>query len=464
MIVLFGWEANGTLYSIVLWPLIRLFGDGEQLLRAPSVLAGVAAVPAMWWAARQFGLRRAGALGAAALLAVNPMAVWYSQEARAYAFVVLGACLSFGALARAVREPDSRWAWVLYVVAMAAMAYSDLLAAPCALLAQALLVWRSAPEQRWRWLRALLWLIACCLPLLVAAVISRSRRDAFYWLPKTDRALVESTLQEFTGGFSGVSAVGWLTLLLVAALVLGAAWRLRGSAGGVWEGRRTGLLVAGVWGLAPAVLLLAVSFVEPVFWPRYAILSLPGLALLIALAAECVWEMPAGPAAALACTAALVGLGLFASIRQRGEIQENWRPVAAWLRSERTSAQPVVVDNALVLPSLGYYDPAFRAPDGDLVVQEWRDRPLPAGFIGYKDRTGYGSVPNGPPSAATFAQLARRGHGTVWMVVSEADPNLQSDPRSGAAVAWARAHCDVEVRSSIGVWALRASGCAQAAG
>ena len=40
----------------------------------------------------------ATALLAAALLALNPMAVWYSQEARAYAFVVLSACLAFGAL------------------------------------------------------------------------------------------------------------------------------------------------------------------------------------------------------------------------------------------------------------------------------------------------------------------------------------------------------------------------------
>ena|SRR5664280_1108833 len=112
----------------------------------------------------------------------------------------------------------------------------------------------------------------------------------------------------------------------------------------------------------------------------------------------------------------------------------------------------------------GYYEPDFRARDGDLIVQEWRDLPLPAGFAGFKDRTSYGSVPDGPPSAATFARLARRGAGTVWMVVSSWDDNLQSDPRTGAAVAWARRHCHVQVRESVGVWALRASGCAAAAG
>ena len=133
MVALFGYEANGTLYSIVLWPLIRVFGDSEQLLRLPAVIAGVASVPAMWWAARQFAGRTVP-LVAAALLAVNPMAAWYSQEARAYSFVVLTACLGFGALAYAsFRADGARAAWIGYVAAMAAMAYCDLLAIPLAL-------------------------------------------------------------------------------------------------------------------------------------------------------------------------------------------------------------------------------------------------------------------------------------------------------------------------------------------
>ena len=210
---------------------------------------------------------------------------------------------------------------------------------------------------------------------------------------------------------------------------------------------RTQLGVAAAWGLVPAALLLAVSFVEPVFWPRYAILSLPGLCLLVALAADCLWESRRGRAAAAGCLAAIAALAVLAAVRQVHEVQENWRPVAAWPRAARAPGQPTILDNALVLPSLGYYDPAFRAHD-DLVVQEWHDEPLPAGFVGFKDRAGYGSVPNGPPSAAAFACLARRGDGTVWMVVAEVDEDLQSDPRDGAAVAWAREHCRVEVRES----------------
>jgi hypothetical protein len=218
--------------------------------------------------------------------------------------------------------------------------------------------------------------------------------------------------------------------------------------------------VAGAWGLAPPALLLAVSAVEPVFWPRYAILALPGLCLLVTEAAAQLWDSRPARSLALACLAAVALAGAVADADQQSELQENWPPALAQLRSARMPAEAVIVDNALVLPSLGYYDPAFRAADGVVVVQEWHDRPLPAGFVGYKDPTGYGSVPVGPPSESTVRTLARQGGGGVWMVVSEVDEHLQGgDPRTGAAVAWARAHCHVQVGKNVGVWVLHATGC-----
>jgi mannosyltransferase len=457
MVALFGYEANGTPYSIILWPLIRLFGTSEALLRSPALLAGTLSVPAMWWAARQLTTRREVPLLAAALLAINPMAVWYSQEARAYAFVVLSACLAFGALARAISQPDGRRAWIGYVAAMTMLAYCDLLAAPIAMPAQVLIARRGGREGMRRWLLSLVALGVCCVPLLVAALISRSRRNALYWLPKPDRGLVELALQEFTGGFSGVSAVRWATLGSGAALVAAAFWRLRRSDP---LSERATLAIAACWGIAPGVILLAVSAILPVFWPRYAILALPGLCLLVALAAGRVWEDRRGPALVVGCLAILLIAGTFADVRQRTALQEDWPPIAAWLRAERAYGEPTIVDNALVLPSLGYYDPAFRARNGNLIVQEWHDHPLPAGFVGFKDRTSYGSVPDGPPSATTFARLARGGDGTVWLIVSEVDDSLQEDPRTGPAVAWARQHCRIQVRESTGVWVLRATRCA----
>jgi mannosyltransferase len=455
MIELFGFEANGTPYPIVLWPLIRIFGTSEVLLRMPAVLAGTASVPALWWVARRYAAPTV-ALVAAALLAINPMAVWYSQTARPYAFVVFAACVAFGLLARALDRPNGRGAWVGYVAAMAALAYCEILAAPLALPAQALIARRAGRAAFRRWLWLLLAVFVCCVPLLVASLISRSRRNALYWLPKPDRSLVSLALQEFTGGLSGVTAVRWATLAASALLLGGAIWamRRRGRAG-----ERGTLAIAACWGLIPGPLLLVVSFAQPVFWPRYAIMALPGLCLLVALAAERLWRGRRGAMAAAACLAIIVTAGAVADARQRSALQEDWPPPAAWLHAERAAGQQTIIDNLITLPALGYYDPSFRASDGALVVQEWEDRPLPSGVVGFKDPRGYGTVPDGPPSVATFQHLASVGGGTVWMVVSEVALNLQGDPREGAAVAWARSHCRVQARQSVGVWVLRASSC-----
>jgi mannosyltransferase len=455
MFTLFAYESNGTLYSLALWPLIRIFGTGEALLRMPAVVAGTASIPAMWWAARQFAAGRVPLL-AASLLAINPMAVWYSQQARAYAFIVLAGCLAFGALMRSLSGAGGCRAWIGYVAAMTALAYCELLAVPILLPAQALIVRHRGRREVRSWLLSLLALALCCVPLLVISAIARSRRNPLYWLPKPSRGLLELALQEFTGGFSGVTAVRWITVAAGAALIAAVIWRSRRSE---TSHRRATLAVAANWGLVPAAALFVVSVVEPVFWPRYAIVGLPGLCLLAALCADWLWHGRRGGAVAAGLLACIALAGAFADERQVNALQENWPPIAAWLRAERPAGEPTIVDNALVLASLGYYDPAFKARDGQLIVQEWHEQPLPAGLVGFKDRTGYGSFPDGPPSAALFSRLAGGPRRSAWLIISEVDRALQADPKTGAAVAWARGHCDVQVRESVGVWALHATGC-----
>ena len=66
----------------------RVLGTGEVALRLPSALAGVATVPSPGRSAASWRAARA-AIVCAALVAVNPLFVWYSQEARAYGLFVL---------------------------------------------------------------------------------------------------------------------------------------------------------------------------------------------------------------------------------------------------------------------------------------------------------------------------------------------------------------------------------------
>lgn len=71
----------------------RLFvGDGEVAVRLPSVLLGTLLIPVVYRLASDLFNLRVGSL-AAALVALNPFLVWYSQEVRMYALAVLLATL-----------------------------------------------------------------------------------------------------------------------------------------------------------------------------------------------------------------------------------------------------------------------------------------------------------------------------------------------------------------------------------
>jgi mannosyltransferase len=97
-------ESTPPLYYLLAWSWTRLFGSGEFGLRSLSALAGTAAIPLAAAAAWTLVSRRA-AVATAALLSVNPLLVWYGQEARAYSVLVALCALSFLAFVRALDEP-----------------------------------------------------------------------------------------------------------------------------------------------------------------------------------------------------------------------------------------------------------------------------------------------------------------------------------------------------------------------
>jgi mannosyltransferase len=112
-------ESAPPLYYVLAWLWTQVTGTGEVGLRSLSAAAGVATVPVAYLVARDLRLRadcrvdhRIGGstrqsaqwtgIAAAALVAVNPMLVWYSQEGRAYALLVLLTSLSFLYFVRAL--------------------------------------------------------------------------------------------------------------------------------------------------------------------------------------------------------------------------------------------------------------------------------------------------------------------------------------------------------------------------
>lgn len=105
-------ESTPPLYYLVAWFWSRPFGTGEVWMRSLSALAGTATIAVVYLAAVALPLPRRAGLIAAAMVSVSPVMIWFSQDARAYALVVLLTALSFLFFARARRRGARRdFAW-----------------------------------------------------------------------------------------------------------------------------------------------------------------------------------------------------------------------------------------------------------------------------------------------------------------------------------------------------------------
>jgi mannosyltransferase len=221
-------ENSPPLWYVLEWADARVLGTGEVALRLPSALAGIATVPVAWAIGHELSGRRA-AIVCAALVAVNPLFVWYSQEARVYALFVLTAALAMLCFLRALREPTPR--------RMAAFA----LTAALALLTHYFAVFLLAPMALW-----LLWdrhtrraaLAATGVLVLVGVallpLISAQGGHGTQWIgrwPLSER--LEAIPQYYLTGYTGSALGHGIELLVALPILAGLAlglWRMTGPA------------------------------------------------------------------------------------------------------------------------------------------------------------------------------------------------------------------------------------------
>ena len=129
------YETTPPLYYLLGW-LARKWNPSLTAIRIPSLLAGTALVPSVYFLARRMAGWRAG-LTAAALVSISPFGIWYSNEARAYALLALLCSLVMLQALRFVERPN----WLnslLLVAASTAALYTHNTAVFCVL---AVLAW-----------------------------------------------------------------------------------------------------------------------------------------------------------------------------------------------------------------------------------------------------------------------------------------------------------------------------------
>jgi hypothetical protein len=440
--LLVDYESNALVYYLLVYPLARL-DDSLASLRALSAIAGVLAVPALYWAARPL-LARLPLLFACAALSLNSFAVTQSQYARAYALVMLASILSYGFLLR-TRDEGGRRSLLLYALTVALVVYLNSLCGLLLLASQVLVPLARGRRAVGRWLLAVAGITVLVAPLAALTASAASGRDPFYWVDRPGLLEVARAQALIMGG----PVAGACSLLLLAGALLHARRRLPRSMASALAHPATA--VAG-WAFAPIAVLLVISLAKPVFSDQYLTPAVPGLCLLLGLA---IASLPRRAGVwSLGVLLAALAVGIVDHARR--QYFEDWRAPIRQLTALREPGDPVIFDTQLGVVPAGYYDRAFTSPGGRLYVSEWKDSQVPADVTLLGNPLAHSGVAEGPPGVALVRRLSSQT-GRLFLVVSHT--NGQGDVLRQAGPQWLDAHCRTHVHRYKAVTLVAARAC-----
>lgn len=314
-------------------------------LRLVSALSGTVAVPIAATLGRRAG-GRAGALGAAALVAVAPEGVLLGRDARMYALATTLSLACALTLWRALERPDPRRLGTHALVVALALATHYLVAV--ALVAQFVAAAALRPGRRalGRASIATVGGTACLVPWLAVAAPQLGHAEGPFWLPAaTWTAARTAILTLLRGATNGDDRVVAHPLELVALGVwfvatVGVVLALR-------EKRRGPLLYLTGAGLLGLTILHLAAIERPILDARYdAVVWMP---LVVAFGVGLARLRPT-----LLPAAALVGMLAATATTLTLVHRTDWRPIVSWLDGRLGPSDTVLMDSPDYLVLLEY--------------------------------------------------------------------------------------------------------------
>ena len=309
-----------------------------QLVMPPRVAAalfGLATIVVVWLITRELEPR--AALAAAVLLAVSPLHVYYSREARSYALLMLLTAVMVLLLLQAR-------SLAAFVAVLVAMLYTAALSAPV-VLAAAIVAAACAlvTRKRWYWKAA----AAAVLTLpLFRLLYSAKPYEETGWpsFPPLDAAFFRSLLHTFTVSALSSESGGRIAVVVLALAVIG----------GFALARRNAVAAVVVIGMTVAPLVAAIVSLKALdhfFVGRYVTPALIGFVVLAATGLCVLMRMEV-----LAVAAAVAIASQTWAVSRNEPFQKlDWRQIAHAIWSRAKPGEVVIAAEPWSEVSLRYY-------------------------------------------------------------------------------------------------------------
>jgi 4-amino-4-deoxy-L-arabinose transferase-like glycosyltransferase len=416
--------AMPPLYPVVAWFWAQLFGEGEVGLRSLSALAGTVTVPVVYAAAATFFDRRA-ALVAAGLAAANPVLIWYSQEARPYALLILLVALTLLFLGRALEEPTPRrlglWA------AFAALSICALYFAAFVMAGEAVWLLLAAGREARRRAALAIGAVAATALALLPLAIAQDRPGALDWITEIPlRWRLTDIVDKYVAGWPNPSSDDDVWLLPLPLVAVGLLLLVRRATP---RERRTAYSLLALSAVGLGVPLLVALADRDLFYFRQLLAALPPVLLVTAAG----FGTRAAGRLGVAAAVVLCAIYLSADLRvwtDRDLQRDDWRGATRTLDSGETP-RVVVISPDYAAEALEHYGghTVPHVPAGGVKVREVVL--IAAGYTGFPARTpGAGFVPVSDRDLDTARAIRFRASRPTRLTPAEVARRLRLDPRS----------------------------------
>jgi hypothetical protein len=269
------------LHTLLLGVWLRVAGESDFVVRYLSVLCGVLAVALTYALGKRFD-ERAGLIGAG-LIAIAPLAVYYSQETRGYMLLTALILIATLAALRLLNGDRRKRVWLAYCAALALALYTHYFAAfawAALNIGYVALDFRSLFRLRksvWHWLLAQLVILLCFLPWIPNALAQAGSNATYFPGRVTWQTVFGDTWRAFSvGEWGDMSLVGWLWLAVIVFGIVAGLLLYRD------DRKRSTIVVALALVIVPLVLMSGLAWFKPKFAPRYLLPSLPAFITLAA--------------------------------------------------------------------------------------------------------------------------------------------------------------------------------------